>query len=192
MPERSALDDERHNAILNAARELFNEQGIEAPMSAIARRAGIGMSGLYRRFATKRILIETLAAGQLEWFSSVWQTALDAEEPWVGFRDAIVTFAQAQETSPALAAAVLSNAHTFPELSAAVDARDRVFSQAMNRAKQARVLRPDIDIDDIRRIMEAVRILQMHPMKVFSEHWRRVLFILIDGMRYRPDADYGR
>lgn len=192
MSEKTAQDDERHTAILNAARELFNEQGIEAPMSAIAHRAGIGMSGLYRRFATKRILIETLAAGQLEWFSSVWQDALDAEDPWAGFRDAIVTFAQAQETSPALAAAVLSDAHTFPELSAAVEARDLVFSQAMNRAKQMRVLRPDIDIDDIRRILEAVRILQMHPMEVFSEHWGRVLSILIDGMRYRPDADYGR
>lgn len=192
MPEKSTLEDERHTAILNAAREVFNEQGIEAPMSAIARRAGIGMSGLYRRFATKRILIETLAASQLEWFSSVWQEALQAEDPWAGFRGAIVTFAQAQETSPALAAAVLSDAHTFPELSAAVEARDRVFSQAMKRAKKMRALRPDIDIDDIRRILEAVRILQMHPMAVFSENWRRVLFILIDGMKYRPDADYER
>ncbi|MBM7052932.1 MULTISPECIES: TetR/AcrR family transcriptional regulator [Streptomyces] len=37
-------------ALVNAAREVFAEHGLEAPLSAIARRAGVGQGVLYRHF----------------------------------------------------------------------------------------------------------------------------------------------
>ncbi|MFD4336539.1 TetR/AcrR family transcriptional regulator [Streptomyces anulatus] len=37
-------------ALIAAAREVFAEHGLEAPLSAIARRAGVGQGVLYRHF----------------------------------------------------------------------------------------------------------------------------------------------
>lgn len=37
-------------ALVAAAREVFAEHGLEAPLSAIARRAGVGQGVLYRHF----------------------------------------------------------------------------------------------------------------------------------------------
>ncbi|APS18243.1 TetR/AcrR family transcriptional regulator [Streptomyces parvus] len=38
------------SALVTAAREVFAEHGLEAPLSAIARRAGVGQGVLYRHF----------------------------------------------------------------------------------------------------------------------------------------------
>lgn len=40
-------------ALVAAAREVFAEQGLEAPLSAVARRAGVGQGSLYRHFADR-------------------------------------------------------------------------------------------------------------------------------------------
>jgi AcrR family transcriptional regulator len=45
----SAAADNRR-ALIAAAREVFSEQGLSAPLSAVARRAGVGQGSLYRHF----------------------------------------------------------------------------------------------------------------------------------------------
>lgn len=37
-------------ALIEAAREIFAEEGFSAPLSAVARRAGVGQGSLYRHF----------------------------------------------------------------------------------------------------------------------------------------------
>ena len=43
--------------ILRAARDVYSELGPDAPMEAVARRAGVGERTLYRRFPTKADLV---------------------------------------------------------------------------------------------------------------------------------------
>ena len=40
-------------ALIAAAREVFGEQGVDAPLSAVAKRAGVGQGSLYRHFADR-------------------------------------------------------------------------------------------------------------------------------------------
>ena len=40
-------------ALIAAAREIFAEQGADAPLSAMAKRAGVGQGTLYRHFPTR-------------------------------------------------------------------------------------------------------------------------------------------
>jgi AcrR family transcriptional regulator len=44
--------DARRNleSVLRAAREVFGELGYDAPMEEVARRAGVGVGTVYRRF----------------------------------------------------------------------------------------------------------------------------------------------
>ena len=48
--------------LVAAAVDVFNDQGIDAGVEAIARRAGVGVGTLYRRFPTKDALIDHLVA----------------------------------------------------------------------------------------------------------------------------------
>ncbi|MDT5254781.1 MAG: hypothetical protein QOH07_3735, partial [Mycobacterium sp.] len=59
VTERPLRADAARNAerIVRAAREIYAEFGPEAPIEAIARRAGVGERTLYRRFPTKAELI---------------------------------------------------------------------------------------------------------------------------------------
>ncbi|REJ05601.1 TetR/AcrR family transcriptional regulator [Microbacterium bovistercoris] len=53
-------------ALFRAARDVFAERGYDAPMSLIAERAGIGVGGIYRRYASKDDLIRELRRSSLE------------------------------------------------------------------------------------------------------------------------------
>jgi AcrR family transcriptional regulator len=66
--------DARRNRkrILDAAVELFAEQGVEVPLEAIARRAEVGIATLYRRFPERDALVRAVA---LRAFSAVRELA---------------------------------------------------------------------------------------------------------------------
>jgi AcrR family transcriptional regulator len=51
----SAAADNRA-ALVTAAVEVFGEQGIEAPLNAVAKRAGVGQGSLYRHFPDRMSL----------------------------------------------------------------------------------------------------------------------------------------
>ncbi|MBC9943716.1 helix-turn-helix transcriptional regulator [Leucobacter sp. cx-328] len=52
---REARDNDR--ILLQAAREVFAQRGWQAPMSAVAEHAGIGIASIYRRFPSKDDLV---------------------------------------------------------------------------------------------------------------------------------------
>src|SRR5690606_34373141 len=63
MPRaRGQIDEQKSQAILQAAASLFVEKGAKASMSEIARRAGVSKQTLYNRFATKTEIGRALAA----------------------------------------------------------------------------------------------------------------------------------
>ena len=53
MNRGPAAAAENRAALIVAAREIFAEQGVDAPLSAIAKRAGVGQGSLYRHFPTR-------------------------------------------------------------------------------------------------------------------------------------------
>jgi AcrR family transcriptional regulator len=62
-PRRLRADARRNREhVLAAARDVFVEQGAEAPLDEIARRAGVGIATLYRRFPDRNALIRLVGA----------------------------------------------------------------------------------------------------------------------------------
>ncbi|MFI1226544.1 MULTISPECIES: TetR/AcrR family transcriptional regulator [unclassified Streptomyces] len=47
-------------ALIDAARGIFAEHGLHAPLSAVARRAGVGQGVLYRHFPDRTALVEAV------------------------------------------------------------------------------------------------------------------------------------
>ena len=75
---RKAEAARNDGAILDAAREVFmREPG--APVSAVARAAGVGVGALYRRYPSKEALLQTLCADGLRQFVAIAAAALEAD-----------------------------------------------------------------------------------------------------------------
>jgi len=52
--------------ILEAARDVFAEEGLEASVADVAQRAGVGTATIFRRFPTKDDLVAAMLERRLE------------------------------------------------------------------------------------------------------------------------------
>lgn len=73
--------DARRNQeqVLQAARDLFVERGIDCPLEEIARRAGVGIGTLYRRFGDRDGLVKAVLVDALELSLVSARAALEGE-----------------------------------------------------------------------------------------------------------------
>jgi AcrR family transcriptional regulator len=79
-------DAERNRAaILAVARDVFAEQGLEAPLEMIAARAGVGIATLYRRFPTREKLVAAALVEKIALYAQAAEQALAVPDPWAGF-----------------------------------------------------------------------------------------------------------
>src|SRR5689334_8589421 len=79
-PQRA---DARRNfdALLAAARDAFAENGTEASLEDIARRAGVGIGTLYRNFPTRQDLFEAVYVEEIDQLGQV-AAAVAELPPW--------------------------------------------------------------------------------------------------------------
>ncbi|WP_263104174.1 TetR/AcrR family transcriptional regulator [Kitasatospora sp. DSM 101779] len=70
-PGRLRVDARRNlESVLRAARQVFGELGYDAPMEEVARRAGVGVGTVYRRFPSKEVLVRRIAAEEVAWLTA--------------------------------------------------------------------------------------------------------------------------
>src|SRR5580704_11488491 len=70
--------------VLEAARDVFTAQGASAPVSAVAKHAGVGMGTLYRRYGSKTELLQRLCVLAMDQALAAAGDALAASDPWDG------------------------------------------------------------------------------------------------------------
>ena len=71
--------------IVDAARHAFAEEGLDVCVGDIAKRAGVGVGTLYRRFPTKQSLIEAIFEQRVDDLQPAIDRALAADDAWEGF-----------------------------------------------------------------------------------------------------------
>src|SRR5260221_12985434 len=85
-PRRLRADAARNRAaIVAAAREVFAEQGLQAPLEEIALRAGVGIATLYRRFPAREQLVAAALTEKVTQYAEAAADALAAADPRSGF-----------------------------------------------------------------------------------------------------------
>lgn len=176
--------DARRNRqqILDAAREVFTRHGVQAPMSAIARRASVGVATLYRRFPTRDDLIREVFAEQVEACTAALDEALDDPDPWRGFCHVIEKICSLQAAERGFTTAFLD---AFPETAADHSRRrldgERGFAALVRRAQSAGQLRPDFHPSDITVLLLANSALTGTPDPEAAS--RRLVALLLDAFR---------
>jgi AcrR family transcriptional regulator len=96
-PRRLRADAARNRAaIVAVARDVFAEQGLEAPLEAIAARAGVGIATLYRRFPTREKLVAAALVGKVAEYAHAAEQALAVTDPWDGFAGFVLRICELQ------------------------------------------------------------------------------------------------
>lgn len=168
-----------YDAILAAARVAFAEQGAEAPLEEIARRAGVGIATLYRNFPTREVLIENVYVTEVE---AVCATAGEAESlaPRDGLYVWLRRFVEYIGAKQPLAAGLNRESTAYLECRRALYAAG---GPLLERAQRAREVRADVTIDDVMRLTSAIASGHF-PRADQRDH---VLTVALDGLSTEPE-----
>jgi AcrR family transcriptional regulator len=182
-------DAERNRQrILAAARVVFAREGLEVSLDAIAREAGVGVGTVYRRFADKEQLIEALFEESLAEMVGAARDALAIPDPWEGFVAFLEGAIERQTSDRGLKELLLSTAHGQEQIGRARDELVPLATELVQRAQRSGQLRDDVAPTDFALIQFGMGSIAEYTSDVQPDAWRRILGLILDGMRVRRDA----
>lgn len=177
---RPARADAQRNlgALLMAAREVFAESGVDAPVREIAERAGVGVGTLYRHFPQRADLVVAV-------FRSAVDAAADAAPmiaaqypPAEAVAQWLQRFVDFLGTKRGLAAALHSGDPAFAPLPAYFRERfNPALKGLLDAAVAAGEMRGDIGPDDL--LLAVANLCHGDLAQA-----RRMVALLVDGLRY--------
>jgi AcrR family transcriptional regulator len=183
--EESAIRaDAARNAakLLDAAHAVFTETGPDAPLEAIAERAGVRVRTLFRHFPHKEALVRALLKRTMTARLPPILYRIPDYEPHQAIRFVMeAALATVDHERGALAAAANPAA-----LTAEITAPFRKPLAALTeRAQQAGTMRTDVTGDDVARVLSML--VNFHwGMPESGADWRRYLLLVLDA--FHPDA----
>ncbi|MDC7340956.1 TetR/AcrR family transcriptional regulator [Streptomyces lydicus] len=184
---RSDARDNRAR-ILDAARAVFGEEGLSAPMREVARHAGVGPATLYRHFPTKQALFAETFAEQRRACHAAVRDALTDSNPWHGFRGLIERICELHAHSRGFADAFMT---AFPEAMDFAADRERTLhavGELARRAQNTGQLRSGFVVDDLVLMLKAHRGLQDTPRAARVTASRRFAAYMIEAFRAAPET----
>lgn len=170
-------------ALIDAAREVFGEQGLDAPLDEIARRAGIGNATLYRRFPTRADLVLAVFADRMDENLDAVAAALEITDPWEGFAAFVQALCLMQVRDRGIADLVTMDLSTTPDIERSRSAALRGLHTLAERAKAAGVLRSDFASEDVVVILMANAGLVRSAYAAGPKASARFVHLLLDGLR---------
>ena len=190
LPERPLRKDAQRNRqrILDAARELFADEGLGATLNDIAHHAGVGVGTVYRRFPDKAQLIEELFEQQIGELVAVMEEALEDPDPWQGLTSFLRRNLELQACDRAFREIITGTPDGAERVGRI---RQRMFPLAarlVQRAKDAGALRPDFEPSDVPVLFMMLTTVLDSARDVEPDLWRRYLEILLQGLRAHPEA----
>jgi AcrR family transcriptional regulator len=172
--------------ILEAAREVFVADPA-APISAVAERAGVGISALYRRYASKEELLRKLSADGLERYIAAAEAALaDPGDAWSVFAEFMRRIVDADTHSLTLALA--GAFHPTEELHRRSEWAEQLNVQLLERAQQAGAVRPDLAVDDLSFLFEQLASVRVADEQRTRQLRHRYLALLLDALQSSSGA----
>lgn len=172
---------DRRTALLNAARAVFAEEGIDAPLDRIAERAGVGRATLYRNFPGRT---EIALAVLLDDVAELAKRFAEPTEP-DAFAQFIVGLSDRLVRNTALGGVVRAS----PSHDILTPLRARLVAAAtpaMRVSKAAGTVREDLTASDI-RVLSAMLGAGLHNAAPAERNAiaRRTLELVLDAIRPR-------
>ncbi|NIL49868.1 helix-turn-helix transcriptional regulator [Streptomyces sp. 2BBP-J2] len=184
-PPRLRRDARRNRErLVEAAHAVFAEQGLEAPLDVIARRAGVGNATLYRHFPTRAALVDAVFRDQLTGTMEAGERARRAPDAWAGlagYLDAVFVTLAADRGTNDLMTTRLPDVETL----GAVHAHNReTVDVLLERARAQGSVRADVTTEDLLFALAALgRAVPPLAVAAGPDAWRRPLALFLEGLR---------
>lgn len=170
-----------YEKLVTAARTAFSEDGADASLEDIARRAEVGIGTLYRNFPTRQALLEATYVEEVE---SMAKRAAEVAglDPWDSLRTWLEGFVEYAATKRAIAEELVAYLDADAELFQLC--RQVLFAAGeplLERAQEAGVVRPDVSFTELVRLAGGIALIRNSD----ADEIGRILAIALDGLRPR-------
>ena len=188
MEERVARPlraDARRNvdALLDAAKEVFATSGVDAPVREIATKAGVGLGTLYRHFPHRSDLVTAVFRHEVDACADEAPLLAGTCAPGEALERWLFRYVDFIATKRGLAAALHSGDPAFDALPAYFEKRFLpAIGSLLATAAAAGAVPADVDAMDL---LHAVANLSLSGEDERPGHTRRMVGLLLDGLRYR-------
>lgn len=185
-PPRALRRDAQRNLdrLVSAAREVFAEQGLGAPLDEIARRADVSPGTLHNRFPTREALIDAIVDDLVG--SQLVRVAVNAAaiaDAWDSFVYFVTELGVLQQSYPVVNDVVSLRYPTAARLDYICRAMTAAAAERIAAGQRQGVLRSDFTTDDLFLVLAGNAGVIAHTPRDSS--WRRSLEFTLDGLRAR-------
>lgn len=147
---RDAVRNRR--TLIVAAAEIFREQGAEASLDLVAKRAHLGRGTLYRHFADRGALLATLIEERLELldgFASRYEGDALLEQ-------LVIEICGLLEDLPGLMAVARRFESAREEIDKVTERTGRLLQMALSRGQHDGALRPELTLEDVLTVIAMI------------------------------------
>jgi AcrR family transcriptional regulator len=169
--------------IIDTARHVYRQRGLDAPLDEIARTAGIGNATVYRHFPTRCALVAAAFGDVLRRVIGQAEEALLDPDPWAGFAGHVTFLCRMQATDRGLADLLTTQATAAPELEELRGRAYRALVRLADRARAAGALRADFVPQDLVLVLMANAGLVHRTAEAAPQAWHRFSDLVLDGLR---------
>jgi AcrR family transcriptional regulator len=170
------------DTLLEAALAVFATSGVDAPVREIAVKAGVGTGTLYRHFPQRADLVAAVFRREIDTCADAAPVLAAGHGPGDALAQWMQRYAAFIATKRGLATALHSGNPAFDTLPAYFKQRLQPALQTLlEAAAAAGEVRADVEPDDLLR---AVGSLCMQAHDGGTAHARRMVALLVDGLRY--------
>lgn len=174
----AALNRDR---ILSAAAELFAERGLNVPLEEIARRAGVGVATLYRRFPTRADLAAAAFERSMSKYTEAVDRALENPRAGDGFRGLIFDLCALQASDAGLRDLLTTS---FPDRSAIEESTNEAVEKLkvlIGRAQAEGSIRSDLVVADVVVLLLANSGVLAATGNAAPDAWQRFAALIVDA-----------
>jgi AcrR family transcriptional regulator len=153
--------DARRNyeALLKAARELFMEQGPDAPLDEVAKRAGVGAGTLYRHFPSRTDLLAAVYVSDIDEMNDAAEklASESAGAALSGYMDLHLSFSMRNTGIKRAMREMLADVEPQPPVLTLCKSRmTDIAGDFLARAQQEDVVRKDLDLTTFLRMIHGI------------------------------------
>ena len=180
---RVRADAQRNmDSLLEAALAVFATSGVDAPVREIALKAGVGVGTLYRHFPQRADLVAAVFRREIDACADAAPILAAEHAPGEALARWMQRYAGFIATKRGLATALHSGNPAFDPLPAYFQQRlEPALRMLLEAAAAAGEVRTDISAEEL---LGAVASLCLDAYKQGPEHARRMVALLVDGLRY--------
>ncbi len=186
--DRPLRADARRNRerVLQAARQLFANEGLGVSLDEIARHAGVGPGTVHRHFPTKEALFLAVATDQIQELVAEAKELSVSEDPGSAFSKMLsrMITTGAGELKSALAGAEFDLRTAAPVV--ATDLMRHV-GVVLSRAQAVAAVRQDLTIEELMALVaETLAAIRHANAETDRERTAHLAQIMFDGLRPNP------